>query len=221
MLSKDGCLSGDFWWQVNDNLEAVGLTIFKEQLASQLGRLTATSLYDLAEYVNGTSFSADEYAADGLPIIKIAELKDGITASTQYFNGQKDKKYLIHDAEILFSWSGNPDTSIDTFIWSHGDAILNQHTFKMVPYHGRAFTYFMLKYSKPEFVKAAMGKQTTGLGHVTVKDLKRLTIPFSKEFALSFNRMSLPLLDSMFVNLKEINTLIEIRKQLVMRISTL
>ena len=32
----------------------------------------------------------------------------------------------------MFSWSGNPQTSIDTFIWVGGDAILNQHTFKIV-----------------------------------------------------------------------------------------
>ena len=207
--------------KINDNLIATGLAIFKEKFSSPNNWLDETPLYDLAQYINGTSFSEDEYSPNGLPIIKIAELKDGITSATQYFVGSKDPKYLIHDSDILFSWSGNPDTSIDAFIWSHGDGILNQHTFRMVPRYGVAFTYFMLKFCKPEFVKAAMGKQTTGLGHVTVKDLKRLTLPFSKETAFSFNQMAMPLYEQMFKNLKEINALIELRNQIERMLSIL
>ncbi len=205
--------------RINDNLEATGLAIFKEKFSSPNDGFDEIPLYDLAEYINGTSFSEDEYSSDGLPIIKIAELKDGITSATQYFVGNKDPKYLIHDSDVLFSWSGNPDTSIDAFIWSHGDGILNQHTFRMVPHNGVAFTYFMLKFCKPEFVKAAMGKQTTGLGHVTVKDLKRLTLPFNEETAVSFNQAAMPLYEQIFKNLKEINALIELRNQTVQMLS--
>lgn len=204
---------------INDNLETTGLAIFKEKFSSPNDGFDETPLYDLAEYINGTSFSEDEYSSDGLPIIKIAELKDGITSATQYFVGNKDPKYLIHDSDVLFSWSGNPDTSIDAFIWSHGDGILNQHTFRMVPRYGVAFTYFMLKFCKPEFVKAAMGKQTTGLGHVTVKDLKRLTLPFNEETAFLFNQAAMPLYEQIFKNLKEINALIELKKQTVQMLS--
>ena len=203
----------------NDNLEATGLAIFKEKFSSPNDGFDEIPLYDLAEYINGTSFSEDEYSSDGLPIIKIAELKDGITSTTQYFVGNKDTKYLIHDSDVLFSWSGNPDTSIDAFIWSHGDGILNQHTFRMVPRYGVAFTYFMLKFCKPEFVKAAMGKQTTGLGHVTVKDLKRLTLPFNEETAFLFNQAAMPLYEQIFKNLKEINALIELKNQTVQMLS--
>ena len=205
--------------KINDNLEATGLAIFKEKFSSPNDGFDETPLYDLAEYINGTSFSEDEYSSDGLPIIKIAELKDGITSATQYFVGNKDTKYLIHDSDVLFSWSGNPDTSIDAFIWSHGDGILNQHTFRMVPRYGVAFTYFMLKFCKPEFVKAAMGKQTTGLGHVTVKDLKRLTLPFNEETAFLFNQAAMPLYEQIFKNLKEINALIKLKNQTVQMLS--
>lgn len=205
----------------NDNLEATGLAIFKEKFSILSDDFEEIPLYDLAEYINGTSFTEDEYSSEGLPIIKIAELKDGITSATQHFVGNKDQKFIIHDSDILFSWSGNPDTSIDAFIWSHGDGILNQHTFRMIPHYGMAFTYFMLKYCKPEFVKAAMGKQTTGLGHVTVKDLKRLTLPFNKDVACSFNQASTPIYKQLYKNLKEINALIELRGQLVKMLSVI
>ena len=87
-----------------------------------------------------------------MPIIKITELKNGITDATQYCCTEKDAKYYIDDRDILFSWSGNPDTSIDAFLWSNGKAILNQHTFRVVSkYNAPAFTFFLLKYLKPQF----------------------------------------------------------------------
>lgn len=58
---------------------------------------------------------------------RFRNLKNEISNSTKYFNDFKAEKYIVHNKDILFSWSGNPDTSIDIFIWTHGKAILNQH----------------------------------------------------------------------------------------------
>lgn len=136
------------------------------------------SLYDLAEYINGTSFKKHEMSENtGVPIIKIAELKQGISNTTKYCVSNKDEKYYLINGDILFSWSGNPETSIDTFIWYRGDGVLNQHTFKVVSTkYGNEFMYLVLKHFKPIFTQIASNKQTTGLGHVTVSDLKRLKI---------------------------------------------
>ncbi|MBR4750651.1 MAG: restriction endonuclease subunit S, partial [Thermoguttaceae bacterium] len=38
------------------------------------------------------------------------------------------------------------------------------------------FLYYVLKFLKPYFTQIAKNKQTTGLGHVTVADLKRMSI---------------------------------------------
>ncbi|WP_155485902.1 restriction endonuclease subunit S [Paraclostridium sordellii] len=74
--------------------------------------------------------------------------------------------------------SGNMDTSIDTFIWNKGNAILNQHIFKVIPKieDGYAFIYLILKYLKSIFTHIVSKKQTIGLNHVTDKDLKELNI---------------------------------------------
>ena len=168
--------------RMNENLEQQAQAIFKSWFVDYVpfGGIKPDdwediSVYDLADYINGSSFKKDEYSESGFPIIKIAELKNGISDSTQYCSVIKDAKYYIDDRDILFSWSGNPDTSIDTFIWSMGKAILNQHTFRVVSkYDAPAFTFFLLKYLKPQFTHIASNKQTTGLGHVTVSDLKRL-----------------------------------------------
>lgn len=134
------------------------------------------SLYSLADYVNGAAYKQFNPNSEqrGLPIVKIAELKAGITASTGFSDIEMPEKYAIQNEDILFSWSGNPDTSIGTFVWTHGDAWLNQHIFRVTPSESinRFFLLALLRHLNPVFAEIARDKQTTGLGHVTVKDLK-------------------------------------------------
>lgn len=165
--------------RINDNLLQQTLLLFQEYYVNNSTSSDILSLYDFAEYINGAAFKPKELGNIGLPVIKIAELKAGITDSTQYFSGDKDEKYIVNNKDILFSWSGNPETSIDVFVWTFGKGILNQHTFNVKSrFNCQWFTFLLLKYHKPIFTQIASNKQTTGLGHVTVGDLKRLTFPF-------------------------------------------
>lgn len=137
-------------------------------------------LLDQASWVNGAAYKNMHFSEepDALPVIKIAELKNGVTAGTKWTNSDLGEKYRIKDGELLFSWSGNPDTSIDTFIWTGGDAWLNQHIFAVRDNGTCSLSslFVMLRYLKPQFAEIARNKQTTGLGHVTKEDMKRLRI---------------------------------------------
>ncbi|HOY56779.1 MAG TPA: hypothetical protein PK640_01420, partial [Verrucomicrobiota bacterium] len=108
------------------------------------------SQFDVATYVNGAAYSAFEPNEErrGLPIIKIAELESGVTQQTRFSDVQMPEKYRIGRGDILFSWSGNPDTSIDTFVWSHSEAWLNQHIFRVLPHraHERFFVLMLLRH---------------------------------------------------------------------------
>ena len=142
-------------------------------------------LYDLATYINGAAYKAFQPNLErrSHPIIKIAELKAGVTEQTAYSDVEMPEKYKISPKDILFSWSGNPDTSIDTFVWSYDSAWLNQHIFRVVPNqpNERTFLLLLLKHLRPVFAELARNKQTTGLGHVTVANLKQLYViyPFN------------------------------------------
>lgn len=184
--------------------------LFPDHLVeSELGEIPegwkALPVYDLAKYVNGAAFKAfqpnDERC--GLPIIKIAELKAGVTAQTKFSNVAMPEKYRIRTGDILFSWSGNPDTSIDTFIWAHDEAWLNQHIFRVdvLGQGERAFVIATLKYLRPVFAELARNKQTTGLGHVTVADMQRLLVVKPDENSLAaWDRVAAPIFDSVFSN---------------------
>jgi type I restriction enzyme S subunit len=153
-----------------------------------------------ANWINGAAYKNMHFVepALGLPVVKIAELKSGVTPQTKFTNTDLGDRYRIKDGEILFSWSGNPDTSIDTFIWTGGPAWLNQHIFA-VRENGRrklAYVYTMLKWLNPVFAELARNKQTTGLGHVTKEDLGRLQVVVpSPPIELEFDRIVGPILD--------------------------
>ena len=209
--------------KINQNLEQQAQAIFKswfvdfEPFGGKMPEgWKEKPLYDYADFINGTSFKEDEYGTEGLPIIKIAELKNGITEATQYFNGEKDPKYNVENEDILFSWSGNPDTSIDIFIWSLGNGILNQHTFNVKSYtNNKWFTYCLLKYFKPEFCHRASCKQTTGLGHVTANDLKQITFNSGEKEESNFEALITPIMNQIFNNKIENQKLLDIRDTLL------
>jgi type I restriction enzyme S subunit len=184
---------------------------------------TVSAVYDLAQYINGAAYKAFEPNSEcrGLPIIKIAELKAGVTSQTGYSEVKMPLKYLIRTKDILFSWSGNPDTSIDTFVWPHGEAWLNQHIFRVVPKSDqeRSFILLTLKYLKPVFAEIARDKQTTGLGHVTVSDLKRLqVVQPNKQLLERWNELVDPILERAFFVEQKAQTLTTLRDTMLPRL---
>ena len=110
----------------------------------------------LASYVNGYAFKPDDWGAEGKPIVKIKELKAGITAETPRNPGDGiPAKYNVRDGDVLFSWSAD----LDTYLWMGGEGLLNQHLFNVVPFDGlsRAFCFHALKESMLRFRALSLG----------------------------------------------------------------
>lgn len=142
------------------------------------------SLFDLAIWKNGLAFKKINFSDRGLPVIKIAELNNGISSNTSLTQGDYGKEVFVQWDDLLFSWSGNPQTSIDVFRYRLPDGWLNQHIFKVTANSNlvtKDFLYYTLKYLKPYFTQIATNKQTTGLGHVTIADLKRMSVVIPKK----------------------------------------
>jgi type I restriction enzyme S subunit len=178
------------------------------------------SLYDCAEFVNGAAYSDFDFAPDrsGLPVVKISELKDGVTLQTKFTHTDLGTKYRIDSRDMLYSWSGSPDTSLDVFTWMGGPAWLNQHIFR-VDLHSsyeRCFVYCLLRTLKPILVEIARDKQTTGLGHVTTRDMKGLQVVEAPANVLRrFEESVGPIYDRRMLNESESRTLAAIRDALL------
>ncbi len=147
-------------------------------------------LYDLARWVNGLAFRNIHFTASGKPVIKIAEIKGGISGQTRFTEQAYHETVLVRPGDLLFAWSGQPETSIDAFWWRGPEGWLNQHVFRVTPVEGvdPTFFYYLLKHLKVNFIGIARNKQTTGLGHVTKRDLQRImaaTPPLPEQGAIA------------------------------------
>lgn len=177
-------------------------------------------LIDQAEWINGAAYKNMHFSTDpdALPVVKIAELKKGISASTKFTNTDLGEKFRIKTGELMFSWSGSPETSIDAFIWALGDAWLNQHIF-VVRTNGKkelGYMFALLKHLKPKFISIAKDKQTTGLGHITRDDMKRMFVCEPDEPILNgFSEIGQNLYESILSNLVEIERLSTLRDTLL------
>jgi type I restriction enzyme S subunit len=119
---------------------------------------------ELAEFLNGFAFKPAHLGEKGLPVVKIPELKSGVTKKTPRNTGEAvPSKYHLTDGDLLFSWSG----TLAVNVWSDGSALLNQHLFKVTPKQmvSKAFLMFALREAMPSFMN-----ETTG---ATMKHIRR------------------------------------------------
>jgi type I restriction enzyme S subunit len=177
-------------------------------------------LYNTAKFINGAAFKNEDFCArgEGLPVVKIVELKQGVSPQTKWSLRQADADQLINTGDLLYSWSGSPDTSLDAFLWSSGRGLLNQHIFKVETPTStqKRFVYYLLKSLRLTLVEIARNKQTTGLGHVTVADMKCLLVcKPSKDVLVAFDNMIGPIFDKAFAATIESQSLSTLRDYLL------
>ncbi|MEN9552306.1 MAG: hypothetical protein RI935_683 [Candidatus Parcubacteria bacterium] len=136
------------------------------------------ALSDLFEMQNGRAFKKEEWSAEGLPIIRIANLND-ITADYNYYNGTYDKKIEVNTNDLLFSWSGTVGTSFGPHLWRRGKGLLNQHIYKFNVINtnqvSNQYAFHSLKFITPQIESKAHG--AGGLVHITKSELSKFKIP--------------------------------------------
>ena len=114
------------------------------------------SMEELAEYLNGYAFKPSDWGRTGMPIIKIKELNEGVTADTPRNDGQEiPSKYIVSAGDIVFSWSA----TLTAKIWDAENGLLNQHLFKVTPRKGigREFVLQSILKTLDEFMNLTTG----------------------------------------------------------------
>ena len=136
------------------------------------------NLYSIADFVNG--LACQKYRPKdgdpGLPVIKIKEMHDGITADTEKVSANIPEKNKVIDGDVLFSWSA----TLEVMYWFGGNGGLNQHIFKVNPksYFSKEYVFEQLSAYVINFVKMAEARKTT-MGHITTDHLEqsRIVLP--------------------------------------------
>lgn len=137
-----------------------------------------SNLYEIADYVNGLACQKYRPAdgENGIPVIKIKEMHEGITDDTEEVSENIPNKYKIENGDILFSWSA----TLEVMYWTGGYGGLNQHIFKVIPKEGypKEYVYHQLVSYIINFIKIAESRKTT-MGHITSDHMSqsRIVIP--------------------------------------------
>lgn len=204
----------------NMTLETLAQTIFKEwfgkyQIEDELPEgWIVGSLTEVADFLNGLALQKypPKRGSKTLPVIKIRELKQGITNNTDRANTELDNKYIIDNGDVLFSWSG----SLEVVIWQYGKGALNQHLFKVTSkLYPKWFYYQWIVHHLNEFKGIASSKATT-MGHINRKhlDLAEVLIPDKDTFG-KLNYLFNPILEKIENNQRQIQSLTKTRDTLL------
>lgn len=149
-------------------MDAATAALFPDSFQnSPLGKIPKAwqvrTLDAVARFLNGLALQ--KYPPNGndcLPVIKIAQLHKRSTEGADQAAANLPPDYVVHDGDVLFSWSG----SLEVVIWCGGRGALNQHLFKVTsPDYPKWFYYFWIREHLPEFQAIASGKATT-MGHI-------------------------------------------------------
>lgn len=159
---------------------------------------------EVAEYLNGFAFKPKHHSNTGLPVIKIKELKNGISVSTPRNSGEDiPEKYHFDNNAIIFSWSAD----LNVYWWSNGKALLNQHLFKVTPKEGidKEYFFYSLKAAIPQFKNKANGAT---MKHIKRKELENVYfVQPTAEIVSDFSKLVKPILT-------QLNTLTEQNQKL-------
>ena len=204
--------------KINENLEQQAQAIFAQEFLNRSSipdGWKVGSLLDIADYLNGLAMQKFRPSDDeiGLPVLKIKELRQGsCDSSSELCSPSIKPAYIIHDGDVIFSWSG----SLLVDFWCGGTCGLNQHLFKVTSQkYDKWFYYAWTKHHLDRFIAVAADKATT-MGHIKREELAKadILIPNSADYS-RIGSLLQPMYDLIIANRIENKKLAEIRDSLL------
>lgn len=204
--------------EINDNLYAQAKAIFEQQfidLETIPDGWKKGNLLDVANYLNGLAMQKYRPIEDevGLPVLKIKELRQGsCDNSSELCSPNIKPEYIIHDGDVIFSWSG----SLLVDIWCGGTCGLNQHLFKVTSNtYDKWFYYLWTAHHLERFIAIAADKATT-MGHIKRGELAKaeVLIPSDEDYK-AINSLMNPIFNLIVAKRIEARKLAELRDELL------
>ena len=204
--------------ELNDNLYAQAKAIFDNHFIN-IDAIPAGwrkgNLLDIANYLNGLAMQKFRPQGNeiGLPVLKIKELRQGsCDDSSELCSLSIKPEYIIHDGDVVFSWSG----SLLVDIWCGGTCGLNQHLFKVTSdVYDKWFYYLWTAHHLARFIAIAADKATT-MGHIKREELAKaeVLIPCEEDYT-SLTSIMQPIFELIISNRIEARKLAALRDELL------
>lgn len=205
----------DLLHRQNKTLEAMAETLFRQWFIEEAKEdWTFKPLSSIATFTNGLACQKfpPQPNEPKLPVLKIKDLTSGISDTSDWATANVDSKYLVNHGDVIFAWSA----SLMVKIWSGETCVLNQHLFNVTSDEfPKWFYYQWCKYHLEEFISISQSHATT-MGHIKRKDLDEAIVKVPSQSELQEMTSSFePLMDKLITNLKQIQTLENLRDTLL------
>ena len=124
----------------------------------------------VADFLNGLALQKfpPTNPSESLPVIKIAELRNGVSTRSDRARHEIPTKYIVEDGDFLFSWSG----SLLAKFWTGGKGALNQHLFKVTSERFPMWFVSQCVYHHLEEFRDIAASKVTTMGHIQRSHLR-------------------------------------------------
>ncbi len=205
----------DLLHRQNQTLESLAQTLFRQWFIEEAKEeWEEKPLSKIADFLNGLACQKfpPQNDIDKLPVLKIKDLKDGISENSDYATSDVKPEYIVNNGDVIFAWSA----SLMVKIWDGEQCVLNQHLFKVTSKDfPKWFYYQWCKYHLDNFI-AISSEHATTMGHIKRGDLDEAMciIPSSEEL-LKMDNDILPIFEKLEINSKQIKSLEKMRDTLL------
>lgn len=199
----------------NKTLEAMVETLFRQWFVKEADdEWEEKSLSKIADFLNGLACQkyTPKNEVDKLPVLKIKELRNGLSDNSDWASTDIGNEYLINHGDVIFAWSA----SLMVKMWDGEKCILNQHLFKVTSNdYPKWYYYSWCKYHLNRFIAISSSHATT-MGHIKRSDLDSamVLIPSPSEMEMMSNTIE-PMIDKIIENSKQLHTLEKLRDTLL------
>ena len=205
----------DLLHRQNHTLESLAGTLFRQWFIEEVKEeWEEKPLSKIAEFLNGLACQKfpPQNDIDKLPVLKIKDLKDGISENSDYATSDVKPEYIVNNGDVIFAWSA----SLMVKIWDGEQCVLNQHLFKVTSKDfPKWFYYHWCKYHLDNFIAISSAHATT-MGHIKRGDLDEAmcVIPSSEELIKMDDEIS-PIFEKIETNSRQIKSLEKTRDTLL------
>lgn len=205
----------DLLHRQNETLEQMAETMFRQWFVENPNlEWEERPLSSIATFLNGLACQKypPKHDMDKLPVLKIKELRNGLSKDCDWCTTEVDEKYIVENGDVIFSWSA----SLIIKIWDGQTCVLNQHLFKVTSDDFPKWYYYLWsKFHLDQFIAIARAHATT-MGHIKRGDLDEAMVLTPSEDEI--NEMSAhfdPIIEKIKVNNRQISKLVALKDTLL------
>ena len=125
----------------------------------------------ICDVLSGFAFKSKLFGDTGLPIVRIRDVKRGL--SKTFYNGEFDKKFILSNGDMLIGMDGD----FNLAKWKGGKALLNQRVCKITPHVDKVDPNFLFYFLPLALMEIWNATPFVTVKHLSAKSINDIDVP--------------------------------------------